>query len=62
MRPPEHELSPTALARLHWHQGGELADNPYPANTLARENYAMEMHRLQNMEFQALRQQIGEHA
>ncbi len=51
MRIPEHELSPTALARLHWQQGGELADNPYPQGSAQRESYNWEMHRLQHQEF-----------
>ena len=51
MRPPEQELSPTALARFHWQQGGELADNPYPARSEQREAYNWEMHRLQVQEF-----------
>ena len=52
MRTPEHELSPTALARLHWMQGGELADNPYPKGSDQRESYMLEMGKLENMEFQ----------
>jgi hypothetical protein len=51
MRPHESGLSPTALARLHWQQGGELADNPYPACSEQREAYNWEMHRLQVQEF-----------
>ncbi len=59
MRPTESELSPTALARRHWQQGGELADNPYPPGTIERENYAVEMGRLQLQEFT---QELKSHA
>ncbi len=51
MRPAESELSPTALARRHWQQGGELADNPYPLGSIERESYNVEMGRLQLQEF-----------
>ena len=46
-------ISPTMLARVHWRQGGELSDNPYPKGSKERETYNWEMHRLQVQDFEA---------
>lgn len=52
MRAEESKLGPAALARLHWMQGGELADNPYPQGSMERESYMLAMSKLQDQEFQ----------
>lgn len=51
-------LSPTARASYDYRHGEGHDANPYPKGTAEREQYMMEMGRLQDAEMRALREEL----